>query len=356
MIATRAPADRCHRARRLGPAAAAHRARRAGPLPGPRPAPARARARPRADRDRRSRPTRAPTATRCAASRTVVHLAASIRDQPHATIEELNGIATWRLLRAAEQAGRRALRLLLRARRHAVAPQPPAPRQGARRAGGRRPPTCARRRSRRSLVYAPGDRRLALLERLRAGCPRCRSRAWGGRARSRSGPTTSPTASIAALDRRRRRPRRATSSRARTCSPTARSSSSRCAPRAAARRLVPVPAPVLRPLLRGYEALAGPAALATWDEAELLGVTMRTPRGTADAEALGVHPRAARRGPRRLVGAPARAARRPAAARPRAARRPAAACPRRAAGRRAGRWSAARRRRSRPGSRSPAGR
>ena len=58
------------------------------------------------------------------------------------------------------------------------------------------------------------------------------------------------------------------------------------------RRLVPVPAPVLRPVLRAYEALAGPTAIATWDEAEMLGVTMRTPRGTADAEALGVQPRA----------------------------------------------------------------
>ena len=34
----------------------------------------------------------------------VVHLAASIRDQPGASIEELNGVATMRLLRAAEQA------------------------------------------------------------------------------------------------------------------------------------------------------------------------------------------------------------------------------------------------------------
>ena len=58
------------------------------------------------------------------------------------------------------------------------------------------------------------------------------------------------------------------------------------------RRLLPLPAPLLRPLLRGYETLTGPAALATWDEAELLAVTMRTPRGDADAEALGVHPRA----------------------------------------------------------------
>src|SRR5687767_592746 len=36
--------------------------------------------------------------------RTVVHLAASERDQPHATIEELDALATWRLVRAAERA------------------------------------------------------------------------------------------------------------------------------------------------------------------------------------------------------------------------------------------------------------
>src|SRR5262245_64113670 len=36
---------------------------------------------------------------------TVVHLAASIRDQPYASIEELNAVATLRLVRAAEGAG-----------------------------------------------------------------------------------------------------------------------------------------------------------------------------------------------------------------------------------------------------------
>ena len=36
---------------------------------------------------------------------TVVHLAATIRDQPLASIEELNGVATLRLVRAAERAG-----------------------------------------------------------------------------------------------------------------------------------------------------------------------------------------------------------------------------------------------------------
>src|SRR3954466_7669483 len=35
----------------------------------------------------------------------VVHLAATIRDQPRGSIEELNGIATWRLVEAAERAG-----------------------------------------------------------------------------------------------------------------------------------------------------------------------------------------------------------------------------------------------------------
>ena len=35
----------------------------------------------------------------------VVHLAATIRDQPRGSIEELNGIATWRMVEAAERAG-----------------------------------------------------------------------------------------------------------------------------------------------------------------------------------------------------------------------------------------------------------
>ena len=35
----------------------------------------------------------------------VVRLAASGRDQPRGSIEELNGIATWRLVQAAERAG-----------------------------------------------------------------------------------------------------------------------------------------------------------------------------------------------------------------------------------------------------------
>src|SRR5947199_6694829 len=36
---------------------------------------------------------------------TVVHLASVIRDQPTGSIEELSGIAAWRLVQAAERAG-----------------------------------------------------------------------------------------------------------------------------------------------------------------------------------------------------------------------------------------------------------
>src|SRR5919206_2401860 len=36
---------------------------------------------------------------------TVVHLAAAIRDQPSGSIEELNAVATWRMVQAAERAG-----------------------------------------------------------------------------------------------------------------------------------------------------------------------------------------------------------------------------------------------------------
>jgi uncharacterized protein YbjT (DUF2867 family) len=58
------------------------------------------------------------------------------------------------------------------------------------------------------------------------------------------------------------------------------------------RRIVPVPLPVLRPLLRAHQALAGPTALVTWEEALQLAIPMTTARGTTDAEALGVRPRA----------------------------------------------------------------
>ena len=55
-------------------------------------------------------------------------------------------------------------------------------------------------------------------------------------------------------------------------------------------RVLTVPPAALRPALRAYEALTGPAALLTWDEAARSTARMTTARGTADANALGVAP------------------------------------------------------------------
>jgi hypothetical protein len=54
------------------------------------------------------------------------------------------------------------------------------------------------------------------------------------------------------------------------------------------RRLLHVPLPVVRSLLRGFEVVG--AAPATWDEAQLMEAPMVTERGTADVESLGVSP------------------------------------------------------------------
>jgi len=56
------------------------------------------------------------------------------------------------------------------------------------------------------------------------------------------------------------------------------------------RMLVPVPTPIVSRGLRLLERLMGPGAFATWDEAELMEVAMTSVRGAADAEALGISP------------------------------------------------------------------
>ena len=59
-----------------------------------------------------------------------------------------------------------------------------------------------------------------------------------------------------------------------------------------ARPLVHVPTPIASRGLWALEAALQSKAPAVWDEAELLEVSMLTPRGTADAGELGVAPRA----------------------------------------------------------------
>jgi NADH dehydrogenase len=60
------------------------------------------------------------------------------------------------------------------------------------------------------------------------------------------------------------------------------------------RRVVPIPTRIVRRSLQALELVMGPAAFATWDEAQLLDIAMTSRRGIADAEQLGVRPRAMR--------------------------------------------------------------
>jgi NADH dehydrogenase len=57
------------------------------------------------------------------------------------------------------------------------------------------------------------------------------------------------------------------------------------------RPLVHMPLPLVRSSLIALRALAGESAFATWEEAELMEVGMVSERGAADAQALGVEPR-----------------------------------------------------------------
>jgi uncharacterized protein YbjT (DUF2867 family) len=57
------------------------------------------------------------------------------------------------------------------------------------------------------------------------------------------------------------------------------------------RPLVHMPLPLIRAGLIGLRSVFGEAVFATWEEAELMEVSMTTERGTADAEELGVTPR-----------------------------------------------------------------
>jgi uncharacterized protein YbjT (DUF2867 family) len=202
--------------------------------------------------------------------RTVVHLAGAWRDQPTAGIEELNGLATWRLLRAAERAGVERfvfLSVLGANARHALRVQ--RAKALAERAVADAAPATVTLRA--SAIYAPHEPRLALL-------------AGAGDARVQPIAAADVAACVlAVLDRPP-----GTWELAGPEELTWR----QFAARLTGRRAPAIPAAVLRPVLRSYEALTGPAALLTWDEAARASATMTTPRGTADAELLGVTPKA----------------------------------------------------------------
>jgi NADH dehydrogenase len=140
-----------------------------------------------------------------------------------------------------------------------------------------------------SLIYAPGDRHLRWLERLGylPAVPLV------GRGIARTQPLWAEDAAdclIAALDDPPERHRRYELAGPETLTQRqfvrlVLAASGR------RRRTLPLPLAGLRAALQAEEALAGPASLITWDDAQMLAVEMLSARGTTDAEELGVRPR-----------------------------------------------------------------
>jgi uncharacterized protein YbjT (DUF2867 family) len=218
---------------------------------------------------------------------TVVHLAAAIRDEPRASLEELNAVATLRLVQAAERAGARRFVFFsaLGAAHHS-------------RTRFFRAKALAREAVEGSsleatvfspsIVYTPGDPWLTLLERFSylPAIP------VSGAGRSRYQPIWAEDVAdcvVAALMASGPRRRAFELAGPETLSYD---QIVRAAMRPTGRRrpLLHVPLPLVRTSLRALRMLGGPRVFATWEEAELMEEPMTTSRGTADAEALGVRP------------------------------------------------------------------
>jgi NADH dehydrogenase len=217
---------------------------------------------------------------------TVIHLAATIRDQPHHRIEELNGLATVRLLRAAERSGVRrfvffsALNAsaaqrtrLFRAKwlaERAVASSPLETTVFAPSiVYDRSDPwvTLLRRFSFLPVMPVSGDGQARFQPIWADDVARCVVEALGTGGRTRwelAGPQTLTYDDMSDLV-------------------------SRVAGRP--RPLVHLPLPLVRSGLLGLRSIFGEAVFATWEEAELMEISMTSERGTADVEALGVTPR-----------------------------------------------------------------
>jgi NADH dehydrogenase len=220
---------------------------------------------------------------------TVVHLAAAIRDQPRGSIEELNGIATWRMVQAAEAAGVRrfvffsALGATAHDRTRFLRAKALA--EEAVTASDLEHVVIAP-----SIVYAPGDVFMTLLSRMAAVAPVVPV-SGSGRARYQPIWAHDVADGVMALLAQDGAPQQ---DRYELAGPEILDYTqiTELLLRASGRprRLVHVPTPIVSRALRATEAILKSKAPATWDEAELMEVSMLTARGTADAELLGVHP------------------------------------------------------------------
>jgi NADH dehydrogenase len=220
---------------------------------------------------------------------TVIHLAAAIRDQPGGAVEEVTGLATARLLRAAERAG------VERFVFFSAIGATPFQRTRFFRAKALAEESVADSPLNTtifapSIVYDRDDpwvtnmRRLALLPLLPIS----------GSGQAMYEPIWAADvadAVLAALESGRggrielAGPERLSYERiARTI---AWSSGRR-------RRVVHVPLNIVRLVLRGMRRALGDAVFATWEEAELLEVPMVSERGVADVQSLGITPKSMR--------------------------------------------------------------
>jgi uncharacterized protein YbjT (DUF2867 family) len=221
---------------------------------------------------------------------TVIHLAATIRDQPGGTIEELNGLATERLLRSAERAG--VGRFVFFSAMGATAFQ---------RTRFFRSKALAERAVRESalettvfapsIIYRPGDPWITLLQRLSllpavpvSGSGRARYQPIWARDVARCVVATLDGGSNPGSDARYELagPELLTYD---DIVDLVTEASGRERP------LLHVPLTLVHAGLRALELIAGPSVFATWEEAELLEVPMISERGAADPERLGVEPR-----------------------------------------------------------------
>jgi uncharacterized protein YbjT (DUF2867 family) len=232
---------------------------------------------------------------------TVIHLAASIRDQPRGSIEELNAMATLRLVRGAEKAG--AKRFVYFSAMNASLQSPTrffrakALARGAVESADLETTVFSP-----SIVYTPGDPWLTILDRL-SHLP---VMPIAGDGEARFQPIWAEDVAdciMAALDRPpgpSDRPDDVAASNGQAhrafdlAGPEVLSydeiAELALRPTGRRRPLLHVPMPAVRAGLRGLERLVGPSVFATPEEVDLMEEPMTSPRGTADAESLGVNP------------------------------------------------------------------
>ncbi|MEJ7749887.1 MAG: NAD(P)H-binding protein [Thermoleophilaceae bacterium] len=219
---------------------------------------------------------------------TVIHLAATTRDQPRASIEELNAVATLRLVRAAERSGTRNFVFFstIGAGLHAPTRFFRAKELARRAVEGSNLQTTV---FSPSIVYTPGERWLTVLDRF-SYLPAMPISGSGDALYQPIWADDVADCVISALDNPGEPDRRAFE----LAGPETLSYEdivrTALEPTGRRRALVHLPRPVVHGSLRVLERLAGPAAFATREEAALLEEPMTSARGTADAESLGVMP------------------------------------------------------------------